>query len=438
MPDSEKRRISAKQILADIRNGMDDALLKHKYGLSDKALDSVYRKLVDAGALGEADIKSRSGRATTDGRSSEELSGVTQWQCPSCRAPQASEMEECPVCGILVAKFLARQESDKSLGVAAKNIPQAESSRSRKWGAAVARVVVLVAVGLAAAWFLLRPEPEPPAATSEKPWGSVTRQAHPNKNALAINDRATADVLDIQPQPLKDLDFKTKSQVLSLRRVAVSRYPSLISGKYQPSDAVFGQIVDGVPWWGLLGAYCYGKGERSIAGPSLHSESILNPYFLVIPSFNTWRSTNCRKANERTAYKLFYCPPRSLRWYPKRGQAEVTYDMECLRRSGSDDLSLDAYNARDLNLNYVYVSYGESSNISKHDQPARAYKNPQYIHKGGSCGYPGGCNNRSPYTPPLDDIQILGWPVKIVVYLWESNPDTVDTPPDMEYVIHFN
>lgn len=67
--------------------------------------------------------------------------------------------------------------------------------------------------------------------------------------------------------------------------------------------------------------------------------------------------------------------------------------------------------------------------------PLDAYDNPQFIHKGGSCGYPGGCNNMSPQTPPIDGISLDDLPAKIVVWLWRTRPDSVEVKPDFKYTI---
>lgn len=439
MPGSGKRRISANQILADMRSGMSDSLLKQKYGLTDKALDSVYSKLRKAGVLHETEILNRSVRAPAQDQSVRENLPVDQWQCPSCHATQDSEKEECPVCGIVVAKFTARPDDGPSLAFGGAPLPHAESKAVPKWVSAVVSLVILAAVGVTAAWLLLPAEPEPhrPAFNTVPLPAGV--QTHAHKNALAIKNPAAMEVLEIQLQPLTDLNFKTKSEVLRMRSEAVARHSQLMAGNYQPSDAVFGQIVDGLPWWGILGAYTYGKGDRSIAGPALHSESILNPYLLVVPDFNIRLHPQAVEGmDEQTGYTQFYCAPRHLRWQPRLGRAEVTYDAECLRRNRAHSFSLAAYNARDLNLKYIYVSYRDSRNIVKQDEPTGAYENPQYIHQGPSCGFPGGCNNMSPQTPPIDDIRIVGWPVEVVIRLWENNPGTIEKHPDMEYIMHFN
>ncbi len=57
MPESGKRKLSAKQILADIRSGMDASELKHKHGLSDKSFGYVLRQLSAAGVLTEDEMR---------------------------------------------------------------------------------------------------------------------------------------------------------------------------------------------------------------------------------------------------------------------------------------------------------------------------------------------------------------------------------------------
>ncbi len=71
---------------------------------------------------------------------------------------------------------------------------------------------------------------------------------------------------------------------------------------------------------------------------------------------------------------------------------------------------LFAYNAHDMNLNFLYLSYNDSSNISKINPPNTPIAIKYFLHKGDSCGYPGGCNNMSPLIPEINDIEIEGIP----------------------------
>jgi hypothetical protein len=233
----------------------------------------------------------------------------------------------------------------------------------------------------------------------------VTYLPKPNRNALAIGQRARASDLDIAIQPPAELDFKSKAEVLESRKAAVLRYPHLISGDYEPSDAVFGQIEDHRPWWGITGHFYLGPGERSIEGPAEEARFLLNPHLLVAVEFDglfySWDTRRIAEGDLRRPDFPFYCEAGQLRWSPREARAEVTYDVsQCLARTNpwttkplglaEAYFSLIAYNARDMNLNYIYVSYPDSRNVSKLDAPTSTYANPQYLHRGGSCGYPGG------------------------------------------------
>jgi hypothetical protein len=93
----EKRHISAREVLQDIHAGLDDMALMAKYNLSAKDFKSLCARLVETGRL------------TGDELSDLELLWSQKegqvWHCPACHMPQSHEFEECPQCGILVAKY---------------------------------------------------------------------------------------------------------------------------------------------------------------------------------------------------------------------------------------------------------------------------------------------------------------------------------------------
>jgi hypothetical protein len=277
------------------------------------------------------------------------------------------------------------------------------------------------------------------------------RLPNPAHNTLAIGEDARLAELEVELYPAIELDWMTRADVLELRREAVYRYPDLIVGDYQPSEAVFGQIEDGLPWWGFKGQY-FGSGSRSIEGPAEESRYIMNPYLLV--AANTWLSGAMWGGTRITWDDLdspdfpYYCLPESLWWWPKEAHAEVVYPVSrCLDRknqwviepqsASSAIFDLVAYNARDMNLNYMYVAYADSLNIFKDDPPGKPYTIPQYIHRGQSCGYPGGCNNMSPSCPEIQHISIEALPAQTTIWLWERKPLSVERPPDMTFVIRF-
>jgi len=55
----EKRKIKAKEILADIKAGMTDNELVVKYHVSQSALKSIFQKLIDAGSLTQSQLEER-------------------------------------------------------------------------------------------------------------------------------------------------------------------------------------------------------------------------------------------------------------------------------------------------------------------------------------------------------------------------------------------
>ena len=152
MSDSGKKRISAKEILADIRSGMDASALKLKYGLSDKSLAKVYLKLNQAGVL------KKQGKSPGDSTSAPTPTRFgdqprAEWKCPACGKAQPSEVAECPACGIVVAKYL-RRETWQTSGKTVSRVSISEAqSRGQNWTAVVASIVVLGLLGASILWW---------------------------------------------------------------------------------------------------------------------------------------------------------------------------------------------------------------------------------------------------------------------------------------------
>jgi hypothetical protein len=146
MTDSGKMRLSAKEILADIRSGLDASALKRKYGLSDKSLDKVYLKLYQAGLLKKHEKPLRASTAAPIASHLGDPQGA-EWKCPACGKAQASEVPECPICGIVVAKYL-RREAQQTSGSTVSRISVSDgTSRDRNWTAVAASIVVLGLLG---------------------------------------------------------------------------------------------------------------------------------------------------------------------------------------------------------------------------------------------------------------------------------------------------
>lgn len=56
---AQKRKISANQIVKDVKNGLDDEALMEKYSLSEDNLNKVLQKLIHAGAITQEELDSR-------------------------------------------------------------------------------------------------------------------------------------------------------------------------------------------------------------------------------------------------------------------------------------------------------------------------------------------------------------------------------------------
>jgi hypothetical protein len=287
----------------------------------------------------------------------------------------------------------------------------------------------------------------------------LVRASQPNRNRLALGAEAAVDTVDITLSPPQELDGKTRSAILELRRQAAARYPGLLAGSYTPSPQVF-HISDRLPWWGIAGQFYYGKGEHSIDGPSEESRFVLNPYLLVAAELRglsiwsdgeralAWDEARITGQDVANPDFPFYCRPAGLRWWPRAARATVTYDVsgylaELNRWTRYPltvaDASLDliAYNARDMNLNYLYLSLANSDSLSAGSPMPSPVAIPQLLHAGDSCGYPGGCNNMSPRVPELVNIRIEHLPARATIWLWRDRPAGVEQLPDMTFAIEF-
>jgi hypothetical protein len=59
------------------------------------------------------------------------------------------------------------------------------------------------------------------------------------------------------------------------------------------------------------------------------------------------------------------------------------------------------------------------------------------LHKGGSCGFPGGCNNMSPDHPAVQEIKIQKLPALLEVFLWKKQPASLEVTPEITVKLRF-
>ena len=188
MADSQRRKISAREILSDIRSGLDDSALEKKHRISESALEAVYRKLATAGLLTEDEIRERLGTVEQPAAPSHEEPSPAAWQCPACNAPQPSEVDECPVCGVIVAQYQAMKAREPHV-----SSPALEQQSSGGWRIiVVCALVALVPVG--GAW-LLWPEPQP---TETKQIARTELKLAPKETVREAPRPETGELVELQ------------------------------------------------------------------------------------------------------------------------------------------------------------------------------------------------------------------------------------------------
>lgn len=254
---------------------------------------------------------------------------------------------------------------------------------------------------------------------------SISKTYEPVK----YNSNFAIDIPVNRPVPLS---YKTKAEVYNLRKNAVNN--SIFKNPdYEPSDTVFGQIEDGKPWKSLNA--CSVNGRSDINGASEESRFILNPTILVAAT-NDFR-LHCTDNN-----KILHLTPISVKYFEPNKEIIVTYD-----RFDINTLDYNTYyefnglNARDFGYKYAYIDKEKTTydlifvNGQNIGNQIVEFKN--YIHTGGSCGVPGGCNNGSPNQPMLDFHNSHRWntPYKqyreIYIKLWKNMPKSPQDEADI-------
>jgi hypothetical protein len=273
-------------------------------------------------------------------------------------------------------------------------------------------------------------------------------------NVLAIGDRAmSAEPIEVPINPLGDLNFKSRADILAWRTQYLYKSPALLSGPYSPLPEIFDQIEDNRPWWGVHGAFVWGAGQKSIEGPAEESRFILNPLLLVGANPNSaeiWNQEAITQEDLADPSFPFCWLAKSLKWYPNQALVQATYDVTAFNKdlearkskltaspSDVNRFGLIAYNARDFGFNYIYLDTKKSINVTADESNNDPVQIVQMIHCGGTCQYPGGCNNMSPAMPAIDYFRFSELPARANIRLWRNRPGSTDEKPDLTYLLDF-
>jgi hypothetical protein len=92
-----KIKINGREVLGDIRAGMDDAGLMEKYGLSSRGIIQLMGRLVSAGLLTPAELAERRSLAKT--------LYFPVFKCPACHEIHHSRFDVCPTCGAIMEQL---------------------------------------------------------------------------------------------------------------------------------------------------------------------------------------------------------------------------------------------------------------------------------------------------------------------------------------------
>ncbi|MGB6064948.1 MAG: hypothetical protein WBG50_09070 [Desulfomonilaceae bacterium] len=86
-----KKNIKARELLSDVRAGMDDATLMKKYNLSARGVLQALNKLIGHGLMSPEELVERRSLAKTV--------YMPVFTCSACGDTQFSKVEKCPRCG---------------------------------------------------------------------------------------------------------------------------------------------------------------------------------------------------------------------------------------------------------------------------------------------------------------------------------------------------
>jgi len=192
---------------------------------------------------------------------------MAEFTCPKCGHRQPAGGAECVACGVVFAKVLqARQRA--ATGGSAR--PEA---RRRTSAARIVFLLLLVVLAVVV-WR------QASLGRLSCAGGAGGPAAATRSDVLVTGEAAPAGAVTIGLYDPIELDGMTRAEVEQLRTYYVDKHPELVR-EYTPSSAVFGQIVDGLPWWGVEGQFCDGPGERGIDGDSEEARWVINPFLLL-------------------------------------------------------------------------------------------------------------------------------------------------------------
>ena len=219
--------------------------------------------------------------------------------------------------------------------------------------------------------------------------------------SIIQTETQAADVENITINSPINLSYKSKQEIYNIRKSYVEK-SIFAKPDYEPSEEVFGGIVDNKPWismdWSF--AYDYNNPENYVIetnGPSSHSRSLINPSLPVFIDYPFAIPRVPEYVSEYSIMPLLMVPVKAVYYKPQK-EVDITY-KKLITPKGEGGYQINAINARDMGYNYIFVDKNKSTYNIKYisnDNLSTSIKElTDFIHLGGSCKVSGGCNNWS-------------------------------------------
>ncbi len=262
------------------------------------------------------------------------------------------------------------------------------------------------------------------------------KQKEAEQQSIQTYEQGLGENLGVNP--IVYLSGKSKAEIYRLRKKFVAQ-SIFANANYQPSEEVFGGIVDGKPW---IDANPCTIGSTGLQGTNKESEEsrfISNPNMLVAIeypfNFSNYKSQSWCEESET---KLI---PLEIRYLKEKNEIIVVYNyLPFMAPVGNKWFYVfNGINARDFGYKYAYVDNSKSTYKPHYKDPVNISNSviefQNFIHLGGACGHEGGCNNGSPRQTFLefqDNFTEYKYKYReIYIKLWKNRPASTNSPADI-------
>lgn len=260
----------------------------------------------------------------------------------------------------------------------------------------------------------------------------------------------TDETINFTVNPPMFFNGKSREEIYNLRKEYAKNSP-FFPEDYEPSSDVFGQIVDGKPWYGIDSRPCaVDEPVDNTKGITLLSPVVNNPNALVgifMPVVYNKKGRGARGDEFCQAHEKFLYSPKSIVYKGAENTLEVTYKLDSMLAGNTVEFNVVGLNARDAGFEYItspdFVNgyfydrtWVGGQLVDNPNVAHEVFKMNDFIHLGSSCRYQDGCNNISPLQSYLH-FGIEKYPAEISLKLWRKRPNNRSAKADLNCKIIF-